>query len=184
VISINILGLEVPDSRPVFLTALAVHVTAGAVSVVAGAWAAFSRKRPGRHPRAGTVYLVGLATIFATATIMAALRWRHSWHLFAIACVAAGLGLLGLLARKRRWHRWMTWHGSAMGMSYVALLTGFYVDNGAQLPVWNRLPHIAYWFLPSVVGVPVIILALARNGALPRRRRRTISAGFSGWRKG
>jgi len=168
--SINILGIEIPDSRPVFLATLAVHVTAGTVSAFSGALAAFSRKQVGRHPRAGKVYLVGLATIFVTATIMAAMRWRYSWHLFVIACVAFGLGLLGLFARERQWHRWMTWHGSAMGMSYVTLLTGFYVDNGHQLPLWNRLPTIAFWLLPSVIGVPLIVWALARNHALPGRR--------------
>jgi hypothetical protein len=141
-LAINILGLEIPDSRPVFLTALAVHVIAGAVSVVSGALAATARKRRGRHPKAGVVYGAGLATVFVTATVMAALRWQHSWHLFVIACTAFGLGLLGVFARERRWHRWMTWHGTAMGLSYVALLTGFYVDNGPQLPLWD---HCRCW---------------------------------------
>jgi hypothetical protein len=27
------------------------------------------------------------------------------------------------------------------------VLTGFYVDNGPFLPLWNRLPYIAYWLL-------------------------------------
>ena len=29
-----------------------------------------------------------------------------------------------------------------MAASYVALLTGFYVDNGPQLPLWDRLPTV------------------------------------------
>jgi hypothetical protein len=49
-----------------------------------------------------------------------------------------------------------------MGGSYIALLTGFYVDNGAFLPLWNQLPHITYWLLRSGVGVPLIWLALRR----------------------
>jgi len=170
VLAINILGIEIPDSRPAFLATLAVHVTAGIVSVVSGAVAAFSRKRPGRHPKAGVVYAAGLATIFVSATIMAIMRWQHSWYLFVIACVAFTLGAVGVLARERGRHRWMTWHGACMGMSYVALLTGFYVDNGPQLPVWDRLPRLALWLIPSVVGIPVILIALARNGALRPRR--------------
>ena len=55
---IEIDGLQIPDAGGLFLTALTVHVLAGAVCVVSGALAAFARKRPGRHPRAGTVYLV------------------------------------------------------------------------------------------------------------------------------
>jgi hypothetical protein len=29
------------------------------------------------------------------------------------------------------------------------LLTGFHVDNGRQLPLWDRLPHWTYWVLPA-----------------------------------
>jgi hypothetical protein len=36
VVGIGILGVEVPDDRPVFLTTLAVHVAAGLICVVAG----------------------------------------------------------------------------------------------------------------------------------------------------
>jgi hypothetical protein len=43
-----------------------------------------------------------------------------------------------------------------MGGSYIALLTGFYVDNGPFLPLWDRLPHLTYWLLPTAIGVPLI----------------------------
>jgi hypothetical protein len=33
-------------------------------------------------------------------------------------------------------------------------------------PVWDRLPHFAYWLLPAAVGVPLTRWALVRNGAL------------------
>jgi hypothetical protein len=115
VVGIGILGVEVPDDWPVFLTTLAVHVAAGLICVVAGALAASAAKRPGRHPRAGTVYVWGLAVMFATATVLAGLRWRQDRHLFLIACVAFGLGATGWIARRRRWHRWMLIHGSGDG---------------------------------------------------------------------
>jgi hypothetical protein len=169
VLALVILGIEVPDPRPLFVAALTAHVLAGMTSVAAGALAALSAKRPGRHPRAGKVYLWGLATIFATATVMAAMRWHHDWHLFLVATVAAGLGGSGWLARRLARPGWMVWHGSAMGGSYVALLTGFYVDNGAQLPLWDKLPHLAYWILPSAVGIPLVLRALVHNGALAFR---------------
>jgi hypothetical protein len=35
-----------------------------------------------------------------------------------------------------------------MGSSYLGLLTAFYVDNGPQLPLWNRLPDWSFWILP------------------------------------
>jgi hypothetical protein len=62
-----------------------------------------------------------------------------------------------------------------MGGSYIALLTGFYVDNGPFLPLWNRLPHLSYWLLPSLIGVPLIRRALRRfraGGRTPEPRRR------------
>jgi hypothetical protein len=32
-----------------------------------------------------------------------------------------------------------------MGGSYIGMLIAFYVDNGKQLPLWDRLPTAAYW---------------------------------------
>jgi hypothetical protein len=166
---LKIAGLDVPDAGPVFLAALAVHVAAGMTGAIAGALAAGAAKRPGRHPRAGTVYLYAITAVLATAAVMAAHRWRHDWHLLLIAAVAFGLALLGRRAHRRRHRRWMAWHGSVMAGSYIALLTGFYVDNGAQLPLWDRLPHLAYWLLPAAVGIPVTWRALRRNRAIGAR---------------
>jgi len=165
----NIGGLDVPDAGRLFFTALGVHVAAGATSVVSGAVAALARKRAGRHPRAGTVYLFGTAAVFATATVMASIRWRQDWHLFVIAAVTFTLATLGWWARQRRPQRWLLWHGTAMAGSYIALLTGFYVDNGPQLPVWDRLPHLTYWLLPAAIGIPLTWRALVGSGALSRR---------------
>src|SRR5213078_4019289 len=127
----------------VFLAALAVHIAAGLTAVGSGILATTARKRPGRHPRAGTVYLCAIAAVFLTATVLAALRWRQDRHLFLIAAVAAGLAGLGWWARRHRPRprRWLVWHGGAMAGSFIALFTGFYVDNGPNLPVWDRLPH-------------------------------------------
>ena len=84
---IEIDGLLIPDAGGVFLAALAVHVLAGVVCVVSGAVAASARKRPGRHPRAGTVYVCGLLVLVITAGVMAVVRWPHDVHLLLIACV-------------------------------------------------------------------------------------------------
>ncbi|HEV3494783.1 MAG TPA: DUF2306 domain-containing protein, partial [Actinomycetes bacterium] len=57
-----------------------------------------------------------------------------------------------------------------------------YVDNGPQLPVWDRLPSLAYWLLPSLIGVPLILRALARRRLLvrPASRGRPGSGGPPG----
>jgi hypothetical protein len=155
-------GLPIPDAGPVFATALTVHILSGLTAVIAGALAATAKKRPGRHPHAGRVYLWALGGIFTTATVMAVIRWRQDAHLFAIAVIAFSLGLYGYRARRRRRPGWPTRHAIGMGGSYIALLTGFYVDNGPFLPLWERLPHITYWLSPSLVGIPLIWLALQR----------------------
>jgi hypothetical protein len=47
-----------------------------------------------------------------------------------------------------------------MGIAYVAMLTAFYVDNGPHLPLWDRLPTLAFWLLPSAIGAPIIARAI------------------------
>jgi len=165
VLAATIFGLPVPDAGPVFAAVLAVHITAALTAVASGALAATAHKRPGRHPRAGRVYLSALGAVFVTATVLAAIRWRHDAHLFAIAAVAFALGGYGYRARRRHRPGWPAHHAIGMGGSYIALLTGFYVDNGPALPLWKHLPHAAYWLLPAAVGVPLIWRALHRfNG--------------------
>jgi hypothetical protein len=99
----EIFGLPIPDAGPIFAAALVIHILSGLTAVIAGALAATAGKRAGRHPRAGRVYLWALGGIFATATIMAAIRWHEDAHLFAIAVIAFSLGLYGY--RARRQHR-------------------------------------------------------------------------------
>jgi hypothetical protein len=158
----DILGLPIPDAGPVFTAALALHVAAGLTAVISGTLAATAKKQPGRHPRAGRIYLWAVGGVFATASVMASLRWRQDAHLFAIAVAAFSLGTYGYVARHRHRPGWITHHGVGMGGSFITLLTGFYVDNGSSLPVWKALPHISYWLLPAVIGVPLTWRALHR----------------------
>ncbi len=60
----------------------------------------------------------------------------------------------------------MRLHITGMGLSYILLLTAFYVDNGKSLPLWKDLPPITYWLLPAAVGLPLIIHALSRRSAV------------------
>ncbi|MDJ0341034.1 hypothetical protein QMK19_08595 [Streptomyces sp. H10-C2] len=48
-----------------------------------------------------------------------------------------------------------------------ALLTAFYVDNTPRLPLWKRLPPLSFWFLPAVVGLPLLLRALRHR--IPHR---------------
>jgi hypothetical protein len=93
--------------------------------------------------------------------VLAAMRWRQDWYLFLIGAVAFAAATIGYL--HRRHHRpGDTGHIAGMGTAYVAMLTAFYVDNGPHLPLWDHLPHLAFWLLPSAIGAPVIARAVLR----------------------
>lgn len=158
--SINFAGIEIPSSDPVFLAIVAVHILLGLVCTVAGAIAMLSVKRSGPHPTFGSIYFWCLGAIFVTATALATVRWSEDYWLFILGALAFSAALLGRTARRRRWRNWVRLHITGMGMSYVLLLTAFYVDNGTSLPVWRSLPAIAYWLVPAAVGIPLIVRAL------------------------
>jgi hypothetical protein len=176
----ELFGRPIPSEGALFDVALAGHILAGLTCVVTGALAATAPKRPGRHTLAGRVFFWSLAVVFASSTTMAALRFAQDWHLVVIGTVAFGAGCLGYLARRRQRPGWLRVHIPAMGGAYIALFTGFYVDNGSHLPVWDRLPHLAYWTLPSLVGVPLILRALARRRLLRMRSASPAPPGSGG----
>jgi hypothetical protein len=149
-----------------FLAILAVHVASAAAALAAGAIAALAGKHPGRHPAAGTVYHRCLAVTVVSLTALSVLHWPRDTHLLAIGAVSYLAATIAIRAHRLRWHGWPTWprlHGTGMTVSYVALLTGFYVDNGPHLPLWKHLPHLAYWLLPSAVGTLLLLRALRRH---------------------
>jgi hypothetical protein len=158
----DVLGVPVPSEAPAFLLALGAHVAAGLTCVVTGAVAGFARKTGRVHPRAGLIYWSGLTWIFISSIVMAVLRWPYDIHLLAIGSVAFVAGTSGALARWRRWSPGHSLHIVSMGVSYIAVLTGFYVDNGPHLPGWSYLPRWMFWVLPAAVGVPLIVRSLRR----------------------
>lgn len=166
----RVFGVVVGSTDPLFLTVLAVHVLAALAAVVCGAVAALSAKGGVRHVRFGRRYYWAIAAVFGTATVLAVVRWREDYPLFLIGVVAFAAATVGYLHRRR--HRpGDAGHISGMGVSYIVMLTAFYVDNGPHLPLWDRLPPLVFWFLPAVVGAPILIRALRRaRGPAPVAR--------------
>jgi multisubunit Na+/H+ antiporter MnhF subunit len=98
-------------------------------------------------------------------------HWETSAYLFFIALVGYGLALGGYGARRFRQKPWMmrvlgkNWviaHIVGTIGSYIVLLTGFYVDNAHLIPLLNQLPSLTFWVLPTVIGIPFIVLSLSR----------------------
>jgi hypothetical protein len=175
----RILGDEVGSTAPAFLAVLAVHVLAGLAAVITGAAAALARKGGPRHVQAGRWYYRALAVVFATAAALAAMRWAQDWHLLILGTVAFAAATAGYLHRRLR-RPGNAGHIAGMGIAYTAMLTAFYVDNGPHLPLWDRLPALAFWLLPSAIAAPLITRAItrARNGP-PRPGPETALAGES-----
>jgi uncharacterized membrane protein len=156
-------GLTVPSNDPVFLGIVALHVAIAICCAVTGLCAMLSDKGSARHRRFGTFYYAFLAAVFASSSVLAAMRWADDYHLFILGLLSFAAASLGRSAQRRRWRNAMRLHLVAMGTSYTLLLIAFYVDNGRNLPGWSALPPVAYWLMPSVLGAAVIAFSLSSH---------------------
>jgi hypothetical protein len=172
--TIIIAGIEIPSVSPVFLTLVGIHVLLGIACVITGFMAMLSEKRRGRHPQFGTIYYWCLSAVFATAAFLSVMRWAEDYHLFILGALSFTAAFLGRTAHRQGAIRL---HITGMGLSYILLLTAFYVDNGHSLPLWKELPPIAYWLVPGAVGIPIIIWALVRHPLVrhPAHRRSEVT---------
>jgi hypothetical protein len=101
--------------------------------------------------------------VFITATTMALARWPEDYHLVVLGGISFVSVLVARKAVKNKWKIWPIYHISGMGTSYIFLLIAFYVDNGRFLPVWKHIPPAFYWFLPAIIGFPILVYTLLRN---------------------
>jgi uncharacterized membrane protein len=159
----TILGIVIPSSSPMFLAAVGFHVLAGLGALISGAVAMLSKKGGPRHVRFGRTYFWCLTSAFASAGALALVRWAEDYKLFLLGMLAFGAAVLGRSAVKQKWRGWPRLHVCGMGVSYILMLTAFYVDNGKNLPVWRELPPIAYWTVPAILGIPIMIWVLLRH---------------------
>jgi hypothetical protein len=162
--STTVLGIVIPSIDHLFLGVVALHVLAGLASVIFGIAAMLVTKERGRHSAMGILYFWCLCGVFLTATILASMRWAEDYVLFLLGTLAFSLVALGRLAVVQAWG--LRFHMVFMGASYIVLVTAFYVDNGKILPIWRNFPAIAYWMVPALIGIPLILRALARHPLL------------------
>ena len=138
---------------------IAAHVVAGLGAVIAGALAMLATKGGLRHRRAGIAYLVAVTILMLSGTALALEALATRRHLLILGIVTFALAMFGYAIRLRQRRRWRARHLAAMAMSYIVMLTAFYVDNGPRLPLWWRLPTWMLWILPSLVGLPLLFRA-------------------------
>ena len=153
-----------------FFLPLIVHAWAGLATGITGIVVFSVPKRRGGHPRWGKRYLWTYTVVFLTATILSVQRWETDAYLFFLAVLGYGLALGGYAARRFRREPWMMrflgklWviaHIVGMIGSYIVLWTAFYVDNAHLIPLLNQLPSLTFWVLPSLIGLPFIVLSLS-----------------------
>ena len=155
----------------VFVVFLIPHILAGLTATAAGAAVMVSPKGSRRHIRMGTVYFWAMGALVVTAAGLTAIRGPRDLPVLGLGLLALALAGAGRHARRHPGTRnpGTQTHILAMTSSYTVLLTAFYVDNGKNLPLADRLPGIAYWLLPAVIAAPLIVRSLRRYRSPPRR---------------
>jgi hypothetical protein len=169
----NIFGIPVPSTDKVFLTFVVIHILISLISVLSGFSAMLIKKTNKRHSYFGRIYLWSMVSAYGTVVILSVMRWRHNIHLLTIGTLAVVFTYTGYRLARNQKKNWTRLHTICMGLSYIFLLTGFYIDNGKNLPFWRQFPQWFFWVFPSTVGIPIIVYALLRN-PLNRRSFRKI----------
>jgi hypothetical protein len=84
----RIIGIDLPSDSSLFLGVLSFHILFGIACAVLGIVAMLSQKRRGKHPKFGTAYYWSLAMLFASATVVAVMRWSEDYHLFILGALS------------------------------------------------------------------------------------------------
>jgi hypothetical protein len=154
-----------------FFLPLVIHAWAGLATGVTGVVTFCVPKRRERHPRWGRRYLWAYTLVFLTATLLSVQRWSADAYLFFLAMMGYGLALGGYAVRRFRrepWvmrvlgKQWVIAHIIGMIGSYIILWTAFYVDNAHLIPLLNQAPPLIFWVLPTLIGLPFMVLSISR----------------------
>ncbi|SFL23127.1 hypothetical protein SAMN03159341_104145 [Paenibacillus sp. 1_12] len=115
-------------------------------------------KRRGIHTLIGEIYHGAFVAIFITSVAMGIMHWSQSAYLLFIGIFSYSIALYGYLSKKLRWNNWLGKHIGGMLGSYIAIITAVLVVNGPNIPLIKQLPTLLLWFLPTIIGTPIIIL--------------------------
>ena len=165
----DLFGIPIPSTDKVFVGIVVVHILISLVAVVTGALAMFAHKTSLRHKKNGNIYFLSMSFAFITVVILSLMRWSHNFNLLVIGILAFSTTVAGRTFAKTKRNGWALLHLIFMGASYILLLTGFYVDNGKNLPFWRTLPHWSMYVFPSIVGIPIIIRVMMRHPLIKKR---------------
>lgn len=142
----------------IYTVLLMIHIIVGGFCLLLGMINLIVRKQRGKHTVIGEWYHGAYIIVFLTSVFMAVLHWSESAYLFYIALFSYGLALLGYVAGKIRWKGWIQSHIGGMAGSFIGIITAVLVVNGADIPVINDIPILLIWFLPTIIGTPIITI--------------------------
>ncbi|AIF43001.1 hypothetical protein [Virgibacillus sp. SK37] len=141
---------------------LILHIIAGSFCLLTGATNFAVKKEKGYHTKIGEWYHSGYFIVFVTSVGMAIINWSESAYLFYIAIFSYGLALFGYMARKLQWRGWLAMHIGGMAGSYIGIVTAVLVVNGTDIPIINQIPSLLLWFIPTIIGTPIIFMVNKR----------------------
>jgi uncharacterized membrane protein len=169
----NLFGIPIPSTDKTFLMFVVVHIVISLVALTGGIVAMLANKTSVRHKRWGNIYFWSISLSFPIIIILSVMRWPHNIHLLSIGVLTFCATFVGRRLAKSGRMGWPRLHTVCMGMSYVLLLTGFYVDNGKNLPFWRMFPEWSFYLLPSFFGIPIILRVL-KTHPLNKRNRESV----------
>jgi len=135
---------------------LYIHILTGFLALIFGAVAMYVKKTKGFHTKVGNSYFYLVSFACASAMVLSVLNWDSSSYLFFIAVFSFSFLIRGYFAVKKKSDGWLNRHIGGMLGSYIAMSTAFLVVSGQYIPLLNLLPPISLWFLPTIIGVPII----------------------------
>lgn len=159
----DLFGLPLPSDDRGFVTVIAIHIILSLGAVVFGLLAMLKDKNSPAHSRFGKLYYWSITSAFVTVIGLAVMRWPHNNHLLLIGATTTILVYAGRRLAQNKRPKWTRLHTIFMGGSYVLLLTGFYVDNGQNLPFWNQFPQWFFWIFPAAIGIPMILYVVRKH---------------------
>ncbi len=113
-------------------------------------------KEERKHTEWGEIYHASYVVITLTAIILSIINWDKIAYLFYVAIFSYAFAIYGYLARKKRWKNWIHHHITGMLGSYIGAVTALLVNVGIHIPIINLLPPIWFWFLPTLIGIPLV----------------------------
>lgn len=160
---LDLFGIPWPSNDRNFPIVIVIHILLSLTAVICGLGAILKNKTSKGHYAFGKIYYWSILAAFVTVITMAIMRWPYNNHLFLIGLLTVILVFVGRRIARIKRPRWSRLHTVCMGGSYILLITGFYVDNGKNLPFWKLFPQWFFWIFPAVVGIPIILYVLKKH---------------------